>query len=352
MSLVPLVAELVAASEAFSNEKAREGTVAAAKILAEVAKAHDSAIEKLKAGATKEDAMAAINTAATPLFDLKTIGPAGLFVDVLQQLPELFFWANAKVPVTFVKDNREVTDFKLTKLQQASAENRPWAQAVQKILNGIAAIAKEYPTGVMAIGGGAASSAASSNAVATGEIATGFEKLPNLTKANDSLAPLATVTNELVALAKAQDAFLAKAATQAKPADISSLLSEMSAHIGKINEITEANERHKTLSNHFQALAAAATIFSWVCVDKPMGHCEENIGILEVFVNKIFTQYKGQKDAEGEAQMAWTREFRAGMNNLVALVKKDYKTGPTWGAGAAPTAPASMPAKKGGPAPP
>ena len=88
--------------------------------------------------------MGPIDAVIAKINDLKTLGAAGSFVDAIQQLPEIFHWLTASVPTKYVADYREAADFKLTKLMQSSADFRPWAQAVSKIINGIAALARRW----------------------------------------------------------------------------------------------------------------------------------------------------------------------------------------------------------------
>eukprot|EP00658_Telonema_sp_P-2_P045577 TRINITY_DN33564_c0_g1_i1.p2 TRINITY_DN33564_c0_g1~~TRINITY_DN33564_c0_g1_i1.p2 ORF type:complete len:157 (-),score=60.57 TRINITY_DN33564_c0_g1_i1:152-622(-) len=65
--------------------------------------------------------------------ELSTSGKHGQFIDALQSLTNLLGWVSLdKLPVAYLKENKEIMDFPLTKLMQQSADNRAWAQGLMK----------------------------------------------------------------------------------------------------------------------------------------------------------------------------------------------------------------------------
>eukprot|EP00758_Cryptobia_borreli_P002942 Tbor_TRINITY_DN3408_c0_g1::TRINITY_DN3408_c0_g1_i1::g.3746::m.3746/K17261/CAP1_2, SRV2; adenylyl cyclase-associated protein len=191
------------------------------------------------------------------------------------------------------------------------------------------------------------------NTMITGEdhkkLSDGFKNLVSVTAAHENLKDLNESIVALVALAAEQDTFLNTARMVPKPADTAKMMEGMVTQLNIISDLCNANIRHKTLGRHFEAVLQASTVFQWVCMDKPIVHCDENVGIFDVFINRIFNEHKNIQNDEGKAHMAWGREIRGAINRIGAIVKSDYNTGPVWASGA--TAPTKGPGGKsiGGP---
>jgi adenylyl cyclase-associated protein len=279
-------------------------------------------------------------------------------VKMVNEAAQSFGWVLEAKPAPVVAEAGAAATFvgnKLLAAHKGDAAHTDFVKALQQVMKELEAYVKaNHATGVSWKSGAAAAPAASAAAPATQAGAADFS---HVSQAADAFAAAGeklggeatTISASFRAGIRAQEAFVAKAATMAKPQGdaLQQLLAPISEEMTKIDGLTSTRS---ALAQHVKMVNEAAQSFGWVLEAKPAPVVAE-AGAAATFVgNKLLAAHKG--DA---AHTDFVKALQQVMKELEAYVKANHATGVSWNKGsntAPPQAPKAAPPTGKMPPPP
>ena len=318
-----------------ASEKIDGSVSSASKLVLDALKEHEALIQRAAALPAKpEDKGAFLAPLADKMGvigDLPTSGKFGQFIDAIQSFTNLLAWVSLdKLPVAYLKENKEIMDFTLTKLMQQSADNRPWSQALMKTATALITFVEGNHKVGLTFGGVTASSGsetATSAVPATASAAVVTEAFQAAVDASEKIDGSVSSASKLVLDAlKEHEALIQRAAAlPAKPEDKGAFLAPLADKMGVIGDLPTSGK----FGQFIDAIQSFTNLLAWVSLDKlPVAYLKENKEIMDFTLTKLMQQSADNRP--------WSQALMKTATALITFVEGNHKVGLTFGGAVGP----------------